>query len=301
MGKCGIEMDLQFDRKEMFLIGIILLMILAWTLGNLSIAYFEMQEEDITGERQETGYSKGGQTAFDIPVWTIRAFFYGFLLVGIVSIFIAPKEDVMGSLWKHWPRLLFIGVLFGLSHIIPYIERFGTWLSEGLAPHVELPSMPEVFSENGSQSIFSSGGSSIAILILLASILVVVFFFIRHKKASEESSETEEDISSTADKAISELHYRDGDDVRDVIIRNYQKMLLILEEEGVHQEISFTPRELEKIALANLALTEETIDEMTGLFEEAKYSDHPLGEEERDRAIDNFKQIREELEGDKNA
>ncbi|MEF8874780.1 MAG: DUF4129 domain-containing protein [Candidatus Thermoplasmatota archaeon] len=292
-------MDLQFDRKEMFFVGIVLLMILAWTLGNLGVAYFGMQDEDIGGEAEQPDYADGDTAAFDIPVKMVRYFFYGILVAGALSIFIGPKEDIKKTILNHIPRLGFIAVLFFLPEMLPYIKRAGKWLNRRVISDIELPSMPEVFPETGSQQILSPFGSSIGVLILLGAILVIVFFIIRHKHASEESSETEEEISSTADKAITELH--EGDDVRDVIIRNYQKMLIRLEEEGVHQDLSFTPRELEKMALAKLTLTEETIDEMTELFEEAKYSDHPLGEKERDRAIDNFKQIREELGGDKDA
>lgn len=294
-------MDLQFDRKEIFLISVIVLMILAWTIGNLGGAYFGMQGEDFERGYQETpDYDDEGQnSAFNIPTNIVRILIGGLLIAGVISIFIAPNEAVLDSLSRNLPKLLIIGLIYLLIELFPYIERFGSWLDESLRINIDLPSMPEVLSENGSQPILPSTGYSIGILVLLASMLAVLFFFFRHKRISEARSETEEDISSTADRAITELH--EGEDVRDVIIRNYQKMLIILEEEGIRQKISFTPRELEKMALSNLSLTEKTIDEMTELFEEAKYSDHPLGERERDRAIKNFKQIKNEIEGMENA
>jgi len=290
-------MDLQFDRKEIFFIGVILLLILAWTLGNLSVAYFGMEDEDIGGETEEPDYANGETAAFEIPVQMVRYFYYGILVAGVASIFLSPKDDIIETLEAHLPRLAFIGFFFFLPNLLPYIVRFGSWLEQTPISDIELPSLPDFSPENGSQSIVSSLGFSIGILILLGSILVILYFIIKHEKLSVEEVEPEEDISLTADKAITELH--EGDDIRDVIMRNYQKMLIILEEKGVEQDISFTPREMERIALDRLPLKEDTIDEMTRLFEEAKYSDHPLGKEERDRAIDNFKQIREELESEK--
>lgn len=292
-------MDLKFDRKEMFLIGIVLLMILAWTLGNLSVAYFGMEDEDIGGEPDDPGYADEETAAFDIPVRLVRYFYYGILIAGVASIFIGPNDDILKTILNRIQRLAIIGVLFFLPTMFPYIERFGHWLNQSMISDIDFPSIDEALPGNDSQAIFSPIGSSIVILILLGTIFMIIFFVIRHKHASEESSETEEDISSSADKAITELHK--GEDVRDVIIRNYQKMLIRLEEEGIEQEISFTPRELERITLDRSSLKEETIDEMTRLFEEAKYSDHPLGEKERDRAIENFKRIREELENDRDA
>ncbi|MEF8835470.1 MAG: DUF4129 domain-containing protein [Candidatus Thermoplasmatota archaeon] len=276
-------------------------MILAWTIGNLGGAYFGMQDEELEGsDRRGSNYDDEGQSsAFNIPINLVRIFIGGLLIAGVISIFIAPNEAVLDSLFRNLPKLLIIGLIYLLIELFPYIERFGSWLEESLRINIDLPSMPEVLSENGSQPISPSSGYSIAILVLLASVLAVLFFFFRYKRISGGQSKTEEDISSTADRAITELH--DGEDVRDVIIRNYQKMLIILEQEGIKQKISFTPRELEKMALSNLPLTEKTIDEMTALFEEAKYSDHPLSEKERNRAIKNFKQIKEEIEGMKNA
>ncbi len=293
--KPEIEMDLQFDRKEMFFIGIVLLMILAWTLGNLSVAYFGMEDQAVNREPDNPDYEGGSSTPFaiDIPDFIRDILFVG-VIAGFVGWLLFSNEGWKRKSLRGAAFLAVISVIYFSDYIFPkllsILSLFGAFL-----PDVEYSSIPEVIFGEGSQQIFSSIGSSIAILVFLASILIALFLFLRYKKFSEEDSVAKEDISSTADRALTELH--EGDDVRDVVIRNYQKMLIILEEEGVHQDISFTPRELEKMVLAKLTLTEETIDEMTELFEEAKYSDHPLGEKERNRAMDNFKQIREELEG----
>lgn len=293
-------MDFQLDRNEIFLVSVVLLMILAWTIGNLGGAYFGMQDEDIEGE-PERGEGTAGGSPLGIPDFLedyIGNVFFVIIILGFGRWFLFSNEGWKRKSIRGGAFLAVISFIYFSDYIFPKIlsilSRFGAIL-----PDIEFPSISDIVLGSDSQPLFSSAGSSIGILILLSSILALIFFFIRHKKLSEQSSETEKDISSTADRAITELH--EGDDVRDIIMRNYQKMLIILEKEGVQQEISFTPRELEKIALSRLQLSEGTIDEMTRLFEEAKYSDHRLGEKERSRALDNFKRIKNELEEIKNA
>jgi len=286
-------MELELDRKEIFLVSVIILMILAWTIGNLGGAYFGMEDEKIEGDDEHGAESGAGGAVLEIPDFLGDVFFV-FVILGTGAWFLVSNEGLKKKFMSGAAFLLIFSSLYFLDYIIPAVfsifSRFGAIL-----PEIEYSYIPDIIFGNGDQSIFSSVGSSVGILIFLCSMFVVIFLFIRYKKISEQSSETEEDISSTADKAITELH--EGEDVRDVIIRNYQKMLIILEREGVKQEISFTPRELKRMALARLSLREGTIEEMTRLFEEAKYSDHPLGEKERSRTIDNLKQIRNELEG----
>jgi len=269
-------------------------MILAWLIGNLGGAYFGMQDEEIRRSTERTDYD-GEETPFalNIPSFLGNVLFFTVIL-GFGGWILFSDEG-----WK--TKGLIGAVFFGMISVIRFsdyiIPRIFLIFSRVRAffPDIEDSFTPDIGFGNGSEPFFSPIGSSIGVLIFLVSVLTVIFFFIRHKKLSEQRIEAEEDISSTAERAITELHK--GEDVRDIIIRNYQKMLIILEKEGVKQEISFTPRELEKLALNKLSLTEGTIDEMTRLFEEAKYSDHPLGEKERNRAMDNFKQIKNELEG----
>ncbi|MBS3790273.1 MAG: DUF4129 domain-containing protein [Candidatus Thermoplasmatota archaeon] len=296
LGWNQLAMDLELDRKEIFLISVIVLMILAWMIGNLGGIYFGMQDEEISREPERADY-EGAEEPIHIPDFVGDVLFYTAIIGSVAWLFLS-NESWRGKSIRGFALLIVISIFYFLEDIIQTLSRISSPLVDILTD-TEDSFVPDIGLRDGSQVTSSPIGSSIGILILLASTLVIVFFFIRHKKLSEQSSRTEDDISSTADRAITELHK--GDDVRDIIIRNYQKMLIILEREGVKQEISFTPRELENMALDRLSLKKKTIDEMTKLFEEAKYSDHPLGEKERDRALDNFKQIKAELEEIENA
>ena len=57
-----------------------------------------------------------------------------------------------------------------------------------------------------------------------------------------------------------------------------------------------TPRELEDLAVRRLDVTADSAETLTSLFEEARYSEHALGEPDRDRAVRSLETIRADLE-----
>lgn len=137
------------------------------------------------------------------------------------------------------------------------------------------------------------------ILILVLSIVVLLVWVKTHQwlekrdRDPQVEEEIEEDISSTVDTAIKELHT--GKDVRSTIMRCYKKMCNILEESGVSNDKSMTPREFRTRADEKLGASASRIDDLTDLFEEARYSSHSLSEDDREGALDNLKALREEL------
>ena len=110
----------------------------------------------------------------------------------------------------------------------------------------------------------------------------------------EDEKELEEQLTSTMDKAVTEL--RKGKDVHSTILRCYQKMCLILEEKGAKNLECMTPREFELQAVKTLDVSTSKLKEIREVFELAKYSNYRLGEKERNRAVKALKELREELE-----
>jgi hypothetical protein len=97
------------------------------------------------------------------------------------------------------------------------------------------------------------------------------------------------------DDAISDLEF--GADIRAAIVACYHRFCLLLGARGIADQEPLTPRELEGLAITQLAVSSESAESLTSLFEEARYSTHTLGEPDRDHAIESLARIRVALEG----
>ncbi|HYM39516.1 MAG TPA: DUF4129 domain-containing protein [Thermoplasmata archaeon] len=93
--------------------------------------------------------------------------------------------------------------------------------------------------------------------------------------------------------AISELQL--GGDVRTVVLACYARFCYFLGARGIAEQEPLTPRELEGLAITRLAVSHDSAESLTSLFEEARYSEHALGESDRDRAVQSLEQIRADL------
>lgn len=93
--------------------------------------------------------------------------------------------------------------------------------------------------------------------------------------------------------AISELQL--GGDVRTVVLACYARFCYFLGVRGFPRQEALTPRELEGLAVTNLAVSHDSAESLTSLFEEARYSEHALGEADRDRAVRSLERIRADL------
>lgn len=145
----------------------------------------------------------------------------------------------------------------------------------------------------------SVGGPGILLLAFI-SILAIGFFTYQRfgqdhpfESTTAEGEEMEKDITSTVDRAITEIHQ--GKDVKSTILRCYQQMCLILEEKGVENEEFMTPREFENQATKKLSAPRSEISRIREIFEVAKYSSHRLGEEEKDRVLEDLKGLKDGL------
>jgi Domain of unknown function (DUF4129) len=87
-----------------------------------------------------------------------------------------------------------------------------------------------------------------------------------------------------------------GGDVRAAILACYQRFCALLGSRGMSEQKALTPRELEGFAVLRLHVSRDASETLTSLFEEARYSEHRLGETDRHRAIDSLAGIRAALE-----
>lgn len=134
-------------------------------------------------------------------------------------------------------------------------------------------------------------------LTVLATILILVFLLRRGAGIAEMEDEPPGDdpgarraAAYAVQDAIDELEV--GGDVRSVILACFRRFCTLLGARGITAQGALTPRELEGLAVNQLHVSREASETLTSLFEEARYSEHPLGEADRHRAIESLAGIR---------
>ena len=136
---------------------------------------------------------------------------------------------------------------------------------------------------------------------VFGAILILAYFLRRGAGASSLDSEEDDDgpnaraeAADAVQTAIADLEL--GGDVRTVVLACFQRFCVLLGARGITAQLALTPRELEGLAVARLGVAPDASETLTSLFEEARYSEHPLGEEARGRAIDSLSRIQSMLE-----
>ena len=116
----------------------------------------------------------------------------------------------------------------------------------------------------------------------------------RDSGEADEIPEVRKAASAVVQETIRDLEI--GEDVRIAILACFQRFCRLLEGRGITRQVALTPRELERLAVHDLAVSREASATLTSLFEEARYSVHPLGERDRTRAIESLGRIQGALE-----
>ncbi|MGE5689700.1 MAG: DUF4129 domain-containing protein [Pseudomonadota bacterium] len=88
---------------------------------------------------------------------------------------------------------------------------------------------------------------------------------------------------------------RSEPDVRRAIVAAFRRLEVVLEAAGAPRSVGEAPLEYVDRVLADLDVPPEPTAALAALFEQAKFSLHPLGERERDAAIDALEAVREAL------
>jgi len=167
----------------------------------------------------------------------------------------------------------------------------------GSGPGPALPYLQAVTQLGG---IVQTNWFSIAFLGLLAVSSVII---VRAVKVSWDESREKiiqlpaprgEGISAVED-AIQILESREATDPRTRIINCYQRMIQAAQHLGAPVSSDQTARELETAIRRMLMLKGPAIKELTELFEEARYSLHPITEGDGEKAHESLLSIAEEM------
>ena len=133
-------------------------------------------------------------------------------------------------------------------------------------------------------------------------ILVAVYLAARARRTPEPEAEPElpdEELEHILARVVRETidDLRGETDPRRAVIAAYARMEGILRKHGYGRRPAEAPYEYLQRVLVQLNVAPDAVRELTDLFEYAKFSQHTVGGEMRDRALTAFLSIRDELRG----
>ncbi|NYT12125.1 MAG: DUF4129 domain-containing protein [Methanomassiliicoccales archaeon] len=145
------------------------------------------------------------------------------------------------------------------------------------------------------------GPESYLIFIITAVIIGVVLFIVvrelRSRRPRPPTMTSDNEMKVIIERAVDSLEA--GGDPRTVVYRSYMNMCNLLERRGLTDISYLTPGEFASIAVGEFHLPHQQVEELTQLFEEARYSDHLVGEGMKERSIRCLRAIKISLENEK--
>lgn len=132
------------------------------------------------------------------------------------------------------------------------------------------------------------GGPESYIVYLVTIIIIAVVAYVLLREIWQRGRRSERlvsrgEVKAIIDDAVDSLE--SGDDPRSVVYRSYLRMCNLLEKKGLVDISYMTPGEFATVAVREFHLPRSQVVELTRLFEEARYSDHDVGEGMKERSI----------------
>lgn len=193
-----------------------------------------------------------------------------------------------------------LGVAVVLITIFLALSFFSEDVKEGVTRLV-LPTITGGVLGGGSTGETSPAATGVILLTVVGVVIVAgaITFLTTALMAARSLTKRKGERRARAARVVNEA-IRDmlrGDDPRSAVIRCYDQMSLIVMKRGVRGFRTLTPQEFAARVRESLHVSGEYIDELTALFEEARYSHHPIGEPQRRRALETLRAFRSDLQG----
>jgi len=133
---------------------------------------------------------------------------------------------------------------------------------------------------------------------LALAVVVVAWFLWDRKQRAAQALELGEptiadDVAESISDAIDDLESEP--DARRAVIAAYARMEGVFSRHGLRRQVSETATEYLQRILLGLTTRVEAVGRLTGLFEQAKFSDHPIDGGMKQDAIDALRVIRDDL------
>lgn len=142
----------------------------------------------------------------------------------------------------------------------------------------------------GTSSLDQAAGPIIIAGVVLTAVLIILTVLTAVRVAEE--PERKEMLKTETDelkKGVYEV--TTSDDPKNAILEMYRKLCDLLVSSGARNRPEWTAREFESEARSILGLHDSQLTELTLLFEEAKYSTHQMGKEERRKAAEILERV----------
>ena len=281
---------------------IIALIFVFWALMTMavSIPYVSLGPEEKAPDVHTGGIGEGGigDTSSGDYLRALWMIFISILAVMFVAytVIAALKKDR-----EHFKSLfvsllvllLLVGILLGMS----YLAESGTAEKLGLTHPLSSDGGEAGDHDSAGVVTHSQDRAFYAIVMMVLVLLVAVSYSVisglissRAEKVPDQSDELMEKI----ELAMKDL--KEGKKVHDVIIRAYEEMCRILSGSGVDGEDSMTPREFQQAVISQTGIRQEPVAKLTALFEEARYSSHPIDDSKRAEALLALRDLKKEME-----
>jgi hypothetical protein len=145
----------------------------------------------------------------------------------------------------------------------------------------------------------STGTDLVLLGAFLAAMIIVIALLLRYAKWHNLAppKESKNETADAIGKAIQDITVSSENELNDSIVRTYHSMLELVRKR-IDGDETLTPRELASMSIDRFHWPEQDVNELTRLFELARYSDHPLGDKERLTALDCLNGIRTSEKGD---
>lgn len=269
--------------------------------------------DSVTEDNSWSDFFTGLPSATSDSVFTKIALYIPFVTLGLVILFYVFRLLFSDGSWTKFLVPLVLAAIIGVGYglLLNYLRDI-TLNIKLLPTGTEtpdtsgIPTSPDPITGNATTpdptntttgsptGMFDFGKKSISIILLAISglfVLVTVGFVVVdfYKKRDEEFHEEIED------RDVRWLPTAETSDHRKRVIRAYHKASYKLIDHGAKSEKDMTPGEFEKATKEKLELKNDSLDELTDLYEEARYSEHNISPKKSEKAEKYYDTIEEDL------
>jgi hypothetical protein len=227
--------------------------------------------------------------------------FVAMIPLAIYSYFIRTKDSGIEArapnkrLVRMVMALVFLGILIYVRHY--FMTHGGIFGHSGLFHHQHLDKNGKLKGAHGAAQRQPHFEYVVLWIALAIGAVGAVASFIAYKRRPplpvKEPLTLQEQVAATIDDAIDDLEHEP--DPRRAVIAAYARMERALGRHGLERRLSETAIEYLRRVLHELTARSAAVEQLTSLFERAKFSKHEITAEMKQQAIDSLVEIRESL------